>query len=272
MGFDYEQSIWGRGYASLSPTILASFRLQQSLRALRLVASGGKVLEVGSGAGQFIRSVKRARKDLDCFGCDISKAAIEVATTANDGVNYAVSGETLPYVDASIDAVLVYDVLEHVSDVPAFLREIFRVLKPGGIFYASVPCEGDWLSLWNLCRHLGWKGDLTRKYAGHINYFSRKSLRAEYTKAGFSSITFRYSEHILGQLLIFVAFNLMDRAARKKGLQQINGEDYFKQLNETIAAPGLYRFVKGCVNSLVYFESWLLNRVPSPNVHSIVKK
>jgi len=272
MSFDYEQSIWGRGYASLSPTVLASFRLKESLKALASVPAKATVLEVGAGAGQFIRSVKRIRPDLDCFGSDISKTAIEKAKLVDDGVTYAVSGDTLPYADASMDAVLIYDVLEHVTDVQGVLREIYRVLKPGGIFYASVPCEGDWTSLWHLCRSLGWKGDLTRKYAGHINYFSRKSLRAAYAQAGFTSIRFRYSEHVLGQLLIFVAFNLMDRAARKQGLNQINGEDYFEQVNEHITAPGLYHAIKGAVNSLAYFESWALNRVPGSNVHSFVKK
>lgn len=270
MSFDYEQSIWGRGYASLSPKVLASFRLKQSLSALKDIVEGGAVLELGCGAGQFIRSVKRVRPDLVCHGCDISARAIEMAKTVDDGVMYMVSGETMPYADNSMNAVLIYDVLEHVEDVSGILREVKRVLKPGGIFYAYVPCEGDSLSFWNVCRRLGWKGDLTKKYAGHINYFSRDRLRKVYMQAGFSTVVFRYSEHVLGQILGFIAFNLMDRAARKRGVEQINGEDYFQSLNET--APGLFKVVKGVINSLVYFESWILNRFPSPNVHSFVRK
>ncbi len=272
MSFDYEQSIWGRGYASLSPKVLASFRLKQSLFALKGIPAGGTVLELGCGAGQFIRSVQRARPDLVCHGCDISVRAIDMAKTVVDGVVYAVNGEAMPYADNSMDAVLIYDVLEHVDDVSGILREVKRVLKPGGILYAYVPCEGDSLSFWNFCRRRGWKGDLTKKYAGHINYFSRERLQKVYLQAGFSSVHFRYSEHVLGQLLGFVAFNLMDRAAKKRGVDQINGEDYFQSLDETAPAPGLFRAVKDAVNSLVYFESWLFNRLPSPNVHSFVRK
>lgn len=272
MSFDYEQSIWGRGYASLSPTVLASFRLRQSLSAVKSIPSGGAILELGCGAGQFIRSVKHARPDLTCHGCDISTRAIEMAKTVDDGVIYAVNDAVMPYADNSMDAVLIYDVLEHVEDVSGILSEVKRVLKPGGILYAYVPCEGDSLSFWNFCRRHGWKGDLTKKYAGHINYFSRERLRRVYLQAGFSSVTFRYSEHLLGQLLGFVAFNLMDRAAKKRGVDQINGEDYFQSLSQTAPAPGLFKKVKDLVNSLVYFESWLLHRIPSPNVHSFVRK
>ena len=43
-------------------------------------------------------------------------------------------GEALPYGDASFDAVVCVDVLEHVADLAQVIREIARVLKPGGVF------------------------------------------------------------------------------------------------------------------------------------------
>jgi 2-polyprenyl-6-hydroxyphenyl methylase/3-demethylubiquinone-9 3-methyltransferase len=43
-------------------------------------------------------------------------------------------GETLPYADASFDAVVCVDVLEHVQDLDQVLAEVTRVLKPGGLF------------------------------------------------------------------------------------------------------------------------------------------
>ena len=272
MAFNYEQSIWGRGYAGLSPADLASFRLRSAWRALDTVRSGGSVLEVGSGAGQFIRSIKKLRQDLDCFGGDISESAIALAREVPDGVVYAVNGDSLPYADASMDAVLIFDVLEHVPDPASVLREIYRVLKPGGVFYAYVPCEGDVTSLWGFCRRFGLRGDLTRRHAGHINYFSRATLKDLYRRVGFSQIQFRYSEHVLGQMLMFVAFNLMDRAAKKRGVSQVNGEEYFQSLSATVKAPGLFSIFKKIINSLVYFESVVFNRVPSPNVHSTARK
>ncbi len=60
--------------------------------------------------------------------------------------------ETLPLADQSFDGVLLLDVLEHVSDQQAVLREIQRVLKPGGTLVLSVPHRGllGWLDSLNL--------------------------------------------------------------------------------------------------------------------------
>lgn len=272
MAYNYEQSIWGKGYASTAYSSPTSFRLKQALQAITQLSSGSMVLELGCGAGQFIRTIQKIRPDVSCYGCDISATAIELAKKTADNVQYAVNGTTLPYADNSLDAVLIFDVLEHVEDPGAILAEIRRVLKPGGVFYAFVPCEGDWTSLWHLVRSVGVQAEVTKRVAGHITYFSRHSLRTLYVKHGFTQVRFRYSEHLLGQLLGFVAFTLVDRAAKKRGVAQINGEEYFTTLQSSVSAPSLFGLVKRLVNTLVYFESWLLQMLPSPNVHSVVRK
>jgi ubiquinone/menaquinone biosynthesis C-methylase UbiE len=47
--------------------------------------------------------------------------------------------EALPFADDIFDAVLCYDVLEHVADPEMTLTEVYRVLKPGGLFLAVFP-------------------------------------------------------------------------------------------------------------------------------------
>lgn len=268
MTFDYEKSVWGRGDAELKWSSPTSFRLRQSLQALSNIPAGGRVLELGCGAGQFIRAVKKNRPELDCYGCDISQSAIDLAKKENDGISYDLNESAkMPYQDNFFDAVLIYDVLEHVDNVNAVLLEIKRVLKTGGIFYCFVPCEGDWLSYWNLLEKFRLKKDLTKKYAGHINYFSRDGLLQILESAGFKKIGMRYSEHILGQLIGILSFNLMDRAAKKKGVNQINNEQYFSEIN----GKGV-GIIKKLVNSLIYLESAVFSRVPSPNVHIVLKK
>lgn len=267
MSYNYEQSIWGQGEASLRPSDPTSFRLFQALAAVAALPVGAKVLEVGCGAGQFIRAVKRCRSDLVCFGCDISVNAITLATQHHDGVGYAVSGETFPYGEAALDAVFIFDVLEHVESPASLLTEVKRVLKPGGILYIFVPCEGDSLSFWHWLRHFGIWGDLTKKYAGHINYFSRASLRGLIKESSLAFQRASYSEQFFGQLLGVVAFVLMDRTAKKNVGQQINNEIYFSGKSKL-----LVRVIKFLVNSLVYFESRLLFWLPSPNVHLVAIK
>ena len=269
--FDYEKSIWGHGNASLRMSSPTRFRLRQSLKSIAKLKSGAKVLELGCGAGQFIREIKTIRPELDCYGCDISQSALEAAKQANDGVAYRLSAEkTLPYENGSFDAVLIFDVLEHVEDPDAILAEINRVMKTGGVFYCFVPCEGDFLSLWRWVKKLAGKGhELTKKYAGHINYFSRQSLFDLIKKNNFSVARARYSEHFLGQLLGIAVFAAMDRAVKKKKLIQINNETYFAKEKQSIAL----KLLKNVVNSTVYLESVIFSKIPSPNVHlSVVKK
>ena len=194
MPFNYEQSIWGAGEAELKWSSPTAFRLKQALGALSGLSSG-KVLEVGSGAGQFIRALKHLRPNLECHGCDISAEAIKTAKTKNDGVIYELNSSVLPYQDNFFDAVLIFDVLEHVADYQGLLVEIKRILKPGGIFYCFVPCEGDWASLWYYLRHFIAFKDLTEKYAGHINHLSRGQWLKNFNKAGFTVEQKRYSEH-----------------------------------------------------------------------------
>ncbi len=54
------------------------------------------------------------------------------------------AGEHLPYPSGFFDAVVCLDVLEHVADAPTVLREIHRVLRPGGVALATVPNRHAW--------------------------------------------------------------------------------------------------------------------------------
>ncbi len=57
--------------------------------------------------------------------------------------------EALPFPDASFDLVILDNVLEHVTDRPGTLREIHRVLRPGGLLYMVTPKPFSLYSLWN---------------------------------------------------------------------------------------------------------------------------
>ena len=269
MTYNYEQSIWGDGIASTRWSSPTSFRLRQALSAIMGLGSGSVIVEVGSGAGQFIRAIKKARPELVCHGSDISATAITIAKKFNDQAIYTHhTPERLPYEDASVDAVLIFEVLEHVDSPQALLREVRRVLKPGGILYAFVPCEGDWLSLWHLLEVLHLKYNLTKKFAGHIQYFSRRALVQLISERRFTITRIRYSEHLFGQLLGVAAFWLMERGAKQRGEVQLNNEQYLA----TVAQGTAGTIFRKLVNTIVYLESTLLCHLPSPNVHVTVEK
>lgn len=99
--------------------------------------TGKAVLDLGC-AGGFMAEAMAAR-GADVTGIDPAAEAIEAArhhaASGKLNIRYDVGvGEALPYADASFDAVVCVDVLEHVADLGKVLSEVARVLRPGGIF------------------------------------------------------------------------------------------------------------------------------------------
>jgi SAM-dependent methyltransferase len=55
---------------------------------------------------------------------------------------HTVGGDAIPEADATFDYVISNSVLEHIPNLEPVIREVGRVLKPGGRFYYTVPCPG----------------------------------------------------------------------------------------------------------------------------------
>ncbi len=273
MSFDYNQSIWGQDTASLNPSHPTAIRLSQSLKVLNSLPTNAKILEVGCGAGQFIRAIKQRLPASECYGFDISEVAINKAKETGDGVNYLFGPSSRwPFEDNFFDVVVIYDVLEHVESVEQTMAEVRRVLKSEGLFYSFIPCEGDYLSMWHCLRFSKRFDGLTNKYAGHINRFSRSKWYNIFIQSGFKIDSKKYSEHFFGQLLGVLAFYLMDRRAKNNNLVQLNNEEYFGSLAQQGMFKKIFNWLKAAVNSLVYWESVVLQNIPSPNLHLIAKK
>jgi 2-polyprenyl-6-hydroxyphenyl methylase/3-demethylubiquinone-9 3-methyltransferase len=96
-----------------------------------------RLLDVGCGGG--ILTEELARLGYDVTGIDLAEGAVAAARRhmAESGlaVRYRVgSAYELGVPDASIDAVVASDVLEHLHDLPRAVAEMARVLRPGGVF------------------------------------------------------------------------------------------------------------------------------------------
>ena len=91
------------------------------------------VLDVGCGEGQIARRV--AGPGTDVIGIDPTWSQVAVARERAGGPHYArARSEQLPWRDASFDAVVVCAALEHVDDFETAIREVARVIVPGGRF------------------------------------------------------------------------------------------------------------------------------------------
>lgn len=102
------------------------FRLVAIRRALPDLP-GRLVLDLGSGKGRFARHL--AREGARVVALDASRVMLQEASGLN---RVQAAADRLPFRDATFDAVIAVEVLEHLSCVHESLIEIHRVLKPGG--------------------------------------------------------------------------------------------------------------------------------------------
>ena len=133
--------IWGEGY--LSPGGPAEVD-----RVLAGVDLAGKaVLDFGCGAGGITLHIAKNYEPAEIVGYDVEQPVIDRARAAAAGQGLSAIARFvssppghLPFDDSAFDVVFSKDAMIHVSDKEALFAEIFRVLKPGGVFTAS-----DWL-------------------------------------------------------------------------------------------------------------------------------
>jgi SAM-dependent methyltransferase len=103
-----------------------------------LQAGAGKVLEIGSGKGRLLDLLRR--QGHDACGVEVNESMIQESRRLyGDLPIQKVGGYQLPFADAAFDTVISFDVFEHIPDSDAHLREVSRVLKPGGVYLLQTP-------------------------------------------------------------------------------------------------------------------------------------
>lgn len=121
---------WVRTLKNLVPGRLVWFDRQidwQDKAVLDLGCAGGFMAEALAQRGARVTGIDPAADAID--------AARAHAHAGGLSIDYDVGvGEEMPYDDASFDAVVCVDVLEHVADLNKVLSEVARVLRPGGLF------------------------------------------------------------------------------------------------------------------------------------------
>lgn len=137
----------------------------------------GRLIEVGSGFGQLLNFFKQDGWEVMGIeplkgGCIYSESQFGIKAIPKTVEEAALDGN-------SVDVALMMHVIEHVPDPSGTVREIYRVLKPGGYFIMETP-RYDTL----MFRLLG-KRERSLSCSGHIYFFTTDTLKRMATSAGF---------------------------------------------------------------------------------------
>ncbi len=98
-------------------------------------APGDKILDVGAGRGAVAMRVLRSTEGVEVYAVDPNEKRISSAQRDFPELKSSVAGaEGLPFPDSFFDKAFTTMALHHYSDLDSALREIWRVLKPGGSF------------------------------------------------------------------------------------------------------------------------------------------
>jgi SAM-dependent methyltransferase len=155
------------------------------------VRPGDRLLDLGCGFGR--HAFEAARRGARVVACDMSDAELkevratfgamaEAGQVAEEGCTGAVNGDAvhLPFTDAAFDRVIASEVMEHIPNDSGAMRELARVLRPGGTIAVTVPA---WLPE-KVCWMLSDEYHAPFVDGGHVRIYTEDELRVRRRSAG----------------------------------------------------------------------------------------
>ena len=174
---------WYRGRRTVLEGVIADLELTH----------GARILDAGCGSG---RNMIELRRHGTVTGVELSEASVEIARSRGAGEVVAGSVLEMPFPDASFDFAVSLDVIEHLEDDLGALRELRRVIAPGGRLLLTVPAY-QWL----------WSGHDEINH--HHRRYTRRSLKRVAEAAGWKQARTTYFNSLL--LPVAIVLRVLDR-------------------------------------------------------------
>jgi SAM-dependent methyltransferase len=178
---------WYRGRREVIERVIADLKLPARAR----------ILDAGCGSG---RNMIELVRHGTVSGVELSGPSVEVARARGAGEVIAGSVLDMPFDSDSFDLSVCLDVIEHLDDDVGALRELRRVLAPGGSLLVTVPAY-QWL----------WSGHDEVNH--HHRRYTRRSLQRVAEQAGWEQVRTTYFNSLLLPLAILL--RVLDRFSRK---------------------------------------------------------
>ena len=139
----------------------------------KYAAPVGNILEIGCGNGYVLRGLKEAFPDAELNGSEIFLNGLQFAAGRMPDVTLMqMDARDIPFTE-HFDAIGAFDVLEHIEEDEAVLKQVHTALKPGGMLILSVP------------QHM-WLWSAMDDYACHFRRYTAAELKSKFEAAGFT--------------------------------------------------------------------------------------
>ena len=152
---------------------------QKAANLIERCKKRGRLLDVGAGFGFFLSEMRG--RGWEVVGVEISQKAIDHAKHSLGLTVYPGPLERIAFPESDFDVVSGFYVIEHLPDPMAFLKECYRILKPGGLLLLRYPHTTP---IKNLLRFFGIENHLYDLPA-HLSDFSPEMIQQCLEKAGF---------------------------------------------------------------------------------------
>jgi len=177
------------------------------------ISNPSRVLDYGAGRGLHVPLWKEIFPTTELSLCDISSVAMRNCTeTYSDLSNHyrLIESNKADFEDGTFDLIVSVEVMEHVSDLSAYISDIFRLLRPGGMFVFTTPCANR-CSIEHIYALLTGNIDSTvegyRRWSWedptHLRRMRSGEMQHQLKSAGFASTTFRFRSHFFSFLCTY---------------------------------------------------------------------
>lgn len=155
-----------------------------------------KIVDLGSGTGYYLFILSNLGVKLYLTGFDFDERALNEAKEllSDKKINFIIGDlHKMPFKNNSFDKAISSEVLEHLKNDVLALKEIYRILKPGGILVVSTPSINypffwdpiNWILQHFLNTHIK-KGFFSGLWSGHIRLYKKEDLVNKFKKSGFN--------------------------------------------------------------------------------------